>query len=129
MSVDLVIPSMGESVKTAIVAKWLKKPGDTVRVDEGVATIDSDKATAELPSPVSGVIEALLVAEGDSVPGPILEIGNTNSRYRFACGGREFVNRWNRQGPAHHCAVGVGHIAERIEKLGALLGLETIRVV
>jgi L-arabinose isomerase len=62
------------------------------------------------------------------VPGPILEIGNTNSRYRIPCGAREFVNRWNATGPAHHCAVGVGHLAEKITKLGLLLGLETIRV-
>ena len=71
---------------------------------------------------------ALLCAEAESVPGPILEIGNTNSRYRFACGAREFVNCWNNHGPAHHCAVGVGHITERLAKLGALLGIETIRV-
>jgi L-arabinose isomerase len=70
----------------------------------------------------------LLCAEAESVPGPILEIGNTNSRYRFPCGAREFVNRWNSHGPAHHCAVGIGHIGERIDKLGVLLGLETIRV-
>lgn len=72
---------------------------------------------------------ALLCAEAESVSGPILEIGNTNSRYRFACGAREFVNRWNSHGPAHHCAVGVGHITDRIGKLGALLGIEAIRVV
>jgi L-arabinose isomerase len=71
---------------------------------------------------------ALLCAEAESVPGPILEIGNTNSRYRFPCGAREFVNRWNSHGPAHHCAVGVGHIAGKIEKLGSLLSLETFRV-
>ncbi len=71
---------------------------------------------------------ALLCAEAESVPGPILEIGNTNSRYRFPCGAREFVNRWNSHGPAHHCAVGVGRITDRIQKLGALLGLECIRV-
>jgi L-arabinose isomerase len=70
----------------------------------------------------------LLVAEGESVPGPILEIGNTNSRYRFSIGARRFVNDWNRQGPAHHCAVGVGHLAHKIEKLGWLLGLEAVRV-
>jgi len=70
----------------------------------------------------------LVVAEAESVAGPILEIGNTNSRYRFACGAREFVRRWNSHGPAHHCAVGVGHVADRIDKLGRLLGLETIRV-
>ena len=67
-----------------------------------------------------------LVAEGESVPGPILEIGNTNSRYRFPIGARRFVNDWNVQGPAHHCAVGVGHVANKIQKLGQLLGMETI---
>lgn len=69
-----------------------------------------------------------LAAEGESVPGPILEIGNTNSRYRFSIGARRFVNEWNLHGPAHHCAIGIGHVAERIEKLGALLGMETVRV-
>jgi L-arabinose isomerase len=69
-----------------------------------------------------------LVAEGESVPGPILEIGNTNSRYRFPIGARRFVNDWNVQGPAHHCAVGVGHIAGKIRKLGQLLGMETVVV-
>ena len=70
----------------------------------------------------------LLVAEGESVPGPILEIGNTNSRYRFPIGARRFVEAWNVRGPAHHCAVGVGRVAGRIEKLGHLLGMETVKV-
>jgi L-arabinose isomerase len=70
----------------------------------------------------------LLAAEAESVPGPILEIGNTNSRYRFSLGARQFVNTWNAHGPAHHCAVGVGHIAGKLEKLGQLLGMETVKV-
>lgn len=70
----------------------------------------------------------LLTAEGESVPGPILEIGNTNSRYRFRPGAREFINTWNAQGPAHHCAAGIGHIAARIRKLGLMLGIETVQV-
>ena len=70
----------------------------------------------------------LLVAEGRSEPGPILEIGNTNSRYRFSIGARKFVENWNAHGPAHHCAVGVGHIAAKLEKLGRLLGMEVARV-
>jgi L-arabinose isomerase len=69
-----------------------------------------------------------LVAQGESVPGPILEIGNTNSRYRFPIGARQFSNEWNRRGPAHHCAVGVGHIAPRLRKLAMLLGMECVQV-
>ena len=70
----------------------------------------------------------LLVAEGESVPGPILEIGNTNSRYRFSIGLKNFINTWNSYGPAHHCAAGVGHIASKLEKLGKLLDMEVVKV-
>jgi L-arabinose isomerase len=70
----------------------------------------------------------LVAAQGESVPGPILEIGNTNSRYRFPIGARRFVNDWNEQGPAHHCAIGVGHIASKIEKLAKLLSIRFVQV-
>jgi L-arabinose isomerase len=70
----------------------------------------------------------LLCAQAEAVPGPTLAIGNTNTRYRFACGARPFVEDWNAQGPAHHCAIGVGHLADRIKKLGALLNIETVQV-
>ena len=69
-----------------------------------------------------------LIAQGESVPGPILEIGNTNSRYKFSVGARKFVQQWNSHGPAHHCAVGVGHISSRLKKLAALLNVECIEV-
>ncbi|MEO7720157.1 MAG: L-fucose/L-arabinose isomerase family protein [Capsulimonas sp.] len=70
----------------------------------------------------------LLSAEGESTAGPTLHIGNTNSRYRFSLGARDFVNRWCQAGPAHHCAIGVGHIAGVLDKLAAIFGIEHIRV-
>jgi len=70
----------------------------------------------------------LMVAEGESVPGPILEIGNTNSRYKFSIPVKQFIHDWSVQGPSHHCAVGIGHIASKIDKLGAILGMEVVHV-
>ena len=70
----------------------------------------------------------LLVAEGESVIGPVLMIGNTNSRYRFSIGAKTFMNEWSKAGPAHHCAIGVGHIAGKIEKLASLLKIEVQKV-
>jgi L-arabinose isomerase len=70
----------------------------------------------------------LVIAEATSEPGPILEIGNTNSRYRFSTGARNFITAWNEQGPAHHCAIGVGHIADKLKKFAGLLGMESRQV-
>lgn len=66
----------------------------------------------------------LLAAQGESMPGPRLQIGNTNSRLKFALDPAEFMDRWSEQGPTHHCALGVGHQLGKIEKLARLLEIE-----
>jgi L-arabinose isomerase len=66
----------------------------------------------------------LLAAEGESIAGATLEVGNTNSRLRFAHDPAEFMNRWVTYGPTHHCALGVGHQRSRLHKLARLMNLE-----
>jgi L-arabinose isomerase len=70
----------------------------------------------------------LLIAHGESVPGPVLQIGNTNSNYKFSLGAMRFVEAWNSHGPAHHCAIGIGHIGSTIRKIAALLNLPAVQV-
>ncbi|MBI4891951.1 MAG: L-fucose/L-arabinose isomerase family protein [Acidobacteria bacterium] len=70
----------------------------------------------------------LLAAEGESLAGPTLKIGNTNSRLRFGHGPAEFVNRWCAEGPTHHCALGVGHRLEELKKVARLLEVEFVVV-
>jgi L-arabinose isomerase len=66
----------------------------------------------------------MVAAEGESIPGPILRIGNTNSRLKFPLDPATFMNRWCEEGPTHHVALGVGHQVSRIKKLARLSGLE-----
>ena len=70
----------------------------------------------------------LLAAQAESVPGKTLHIGNTNSRYRFSIGARGFIEAWSAEGPAHHCAIGIGHIAGKLAKLAQLLEIPFVQV-
>ena len=70
----------------------------------------------------------LLVAEGEAISGPTMQIGNTNSRLKFGLDPATFMNRWAEAGPTHHCALGLGHQASKIEKLARLLNLELVVV-
>jgi L-arabinose isomerase len=70
----------------------------------------------------------LLVAHAESVPGEVLHIGNTNSHYQFPIGAKRFMESWNAQGPAHHCAIGVGHVAGTLSKVARLLEIPFVQV-
>src|SRR6187431_2865390 len=67
MSTSVVLPALGESVTEGTVTRWLKKVGDTVAADEGLLEISTDKVDTEIPSPVAGVIEEILVQEDETV--------------------------------------------------------------
>lgn len=72
---------------------------------------------------VAGGTFKFLGAEGESIPGPILRIGNTNSRLKFALSPAEFVDTWCAEAPTHHCALGVGKKLGQFRKISTLLGI------
>lgn len=70
---DIVVPTLGESVSSATVARWLKKAGEAVKADEPVVELETDKVTVEVNAPAAGVIETIVAAEGSEVtPGTVL---------------------------------------------------------
>ncbi|MCI0842924.1 MAG: 2-oxo acid dehydrogenase subunit E2, partial [Chloroflexi bacterium] len=68
MSYTLTLPEVGETVTEGTIEKWLKAPGDKVAKYEPIVEVDTDKVNVELPSPVSGTLLEILVAEGETVP-------------------------------------------------------------
>src|SRR5580704_3373533 len=68
MATEIKVPSLGESITEATVAKWLKRPGEAVAADEPVAELETDKVTLEVPAPASGTLSQILAEEGANVP-------------------------------------------------------------
>ena len=67
MSTEVKVPALGESITEATLGEWLKKPGDAVKADEAIASLETDKVSIEVPSPVAGTMGAQMVKIGDSV--------------------------------------------------------------
>lgn len=67
MTTEITMPKLGESVVEGVIGRWLKAVGERVELDEALVEIDTDKVNAQIPSPVAGIVEALLAEEGQSV--------------------------------------------------------------
>ena len=72
---DVIMPQLGETVTEGTVANWYKKVGDTVKADEPLFEVETDKVTTEIPAIASGVLKAILVESGKTVPvGTVLAV-------------------------------------------------------
>ena len=67
MTIELLVPALGESVVEATVAKWMKSSGDKINADEPIVELETEKVTLEVPSPISGVLKEIVANEGDNV--------------------------------------------------------------
>src|ERR687889_755205 len=67
MPIDVSVPALGESITEGTLAQWLKKPGEAVAADEPIASLETDKVSVEVPSPIAGVLSEQLAQEGDTV--------------------------------------------------------------
>ena len=67
MAIEITVPTLGESVADATVARWIKTTGDAVAADEPVVELETDKVTLEVPAPAAGTLGEILVAEGATV--------------------------------------------------------------
>src|SRR6476659_3686512 len=67
MATDVEVPALGESITEGTLAQWLKKPGEAVAADEPIVSLETDKVSVEVPSPIAGVLTEQLAGEGDTV--------------------------------------------------------------
>lgn len=81
MAVNIVVPSLGESITEAVIERWLKNPGEAVEKDEPVVSIESDKATVEVPSPEAGVLLEVKKEGGEAVKiGEVIAVLDAGAR-------------------------------------------------
>ncbi|GIW39033.1 MAG: hypothetical protein KatS3mg075_514 [Meiothermus sp.] len=74
MALELKIPAVGESITEVEIGQWLKKEGDTVKVDEPLVELVTDKATLELPAPVAGRLSKILIPSGQAKVGDVVAL-------------------------------------------------------
>jgi 2-oxoglutarate dehydrogenase E2 component (dihydrolipoamide succinyltransferase) len=86
MSIDIHVPTLGESVSDATIARWIKKAGDAVAADEPIVELETDKVTLEVPSPVAGKLGEIIAAEGETV-----EVGALLARVEEGAAGAELA--------------------------------------
>src|SRR5436190_328153 len=68
MTIEIRVPTLGESVTEATVARWLKQPGETITRDEPIVELETDKVTLEVPAPAAATLGEIRAGEGTNVP-------------------------------------------------------------
>ena len=86
MSIDIHVPTLGESISDATIARWIKKAGEAVAADEPIVELETDKVTLEVPSPVAGKLGEIIAAEGETV-----EVGALLARVEEGAAGTELA--------------------------------------
>ena len=86
MSIDIHVPTLGESISDATIARWIKKAGEAVAADEPIVELETDKVTLEVPSPVAGKLGEIIAAEGETV-----EVGALLARVEEGAAGAEMA--------------------------------------
>jgi 2-oxoglutarate dehydrogenase E2 component (dihydrolipoamide succinyltransferase) len=120
MPTDVIMPQMGESIVEGTITKWLKKPGDKVQRDEPLFEISTDKVDAEIPSPASGVLQEIKVAEGatvgvNTVVGSIAADGEAAAPKAAAPAPAAPAKKETAPAPVVHEAAPAGHASEENE--------------
>ena len=86
MSIQLIVPTLGESITEATVLRWLKKVGEPFEIDEPLVEIETDKITVEVPAPIAGVLSEIKAEEGTdiNIGGVLAIIGNVDTAKKIS---------------------------------------------